>query len=525
MNKTVALIVAVIAGFIAVAAPILFSIDLARRQSLDTEMDRVLEYARDVLRRSDRIAEQIRVVTGKLETALAADPCSDAGIELMRQVTLESAYIKLAGHVSGDHLDCSALGRHGTGVPLGPVERVTSTGSAVRTDVKLPIARDTAFTVIQRGDFATAISREMSLDTSTDEDDVSLATYTPDDRKIRSSRGFIKQEWIDRLRERGQTTFFDGEYVVAVVRSPRFATGTIAALPVRYLDERARAFTLLLVPLGIVAGGVLSLAIFYLARLQLSFPSVLKAGLRRREIFLAYQPVVELATGKWVGAEALIRWRRANGEVMRPDLFIPAAEDSGLGQRITERVMEIVARDLPEVLEADRDFHVGINLTSADLQSRETIDRLRGLFRSAGIDPRNLLVEATERGFLNADIAKEVIQEIRALGIRVAIDDFGTGYSSLAYLQSFKIDCLKIDKSFVDTLGTDAATSHVVLHIIEMAKALNLEMIAEGVETITQVQLLRDLGVKYAQGYLFGRPMSLEDLIDKLSSAGSGDRR
>jgi sensor c-di-GMP phosphodiesterase-like protein len=519
VNKTVALAVALIAGLFAIVAPILFAIDFAKHQSLNAEMDRAVSYARDVLRRSDRISDQIRSGIGRLIAARADDPCADANIDLMRQITLESPSVQVIGFVVDDGFVCSSLGRHAPPIPLGPVELVTSTGSAVRTGVELPMVPGTVFTVIERNGYAAVINKALPIDASIVEEDVSLATYTPDDRKIRSARGFIKPAWIETLGERSEAAFFDGEYVVAVLRSARYATGAIAALPVRYLDQRVHAFTLMLVPLGILAGIVLSLAVFYLARLQMSFPVMLKAALKRGEIFLAYQPVVELATGRWVGAEALIRWRRANGEVMRPDLFIPAAEDSGLSQRITERVIGIVAHDLPAILRASREFHIGINLTSADLQARHTVDLLRRLFHEAGAGPHNLLVEATERGFLNTEVAKDVIQEIRSIGIRVAIDDFGTGYSSLAYLQAFKIDCLKIDKSFVDTLGTEAATSHVVLHIIEMAKALNLEMIAEGVETETQARLLRELGVRYAQGYLFGRPMALEDLVGGLSGA------
>ncbi len=254
----------------------------------------------------------------------------------------------------------------------------------------------------------------------------------------------------------------------------------------------------------------------YISRIQLSLPSVLRAAAKRGEFYLEYQPVVELATKRWIGAEALVRWRRAGGEIVRPDTFIPIAEECGVITRITACVGEIVAADLPSLLQIDQEFFVAINLSAADLRSAETVELFRRMLNSSKAQPKNIAAEATERGFLQGKETSEILDAIRKQGIVVAIDDFGTGYSSLSCLQSLGLDVLKIDKSFVETIATDGVTSQVVPHIIDMAHSLKLFITAEGVETETQADFLRSRGVQFAQGWLFGKPMPIETLCELL---------
>ncbi|HUQ37053.1 MAG TPA: EAL domain-containing protein [Aestuariivirga sp.] len=203
---------------------------------------------------------------------------------------------------------------------------------------------------------------------------------------------------------------------------------------------------------------------------------------------------------------------------MRPDIFIPVAEEAGLMGRITQRVVELIEKEARGVFSHRPDFHIALNLSTIDLYSEETTRWLDELIVATCAAPGNLIVEITERGFTDGQKAADVLETLRSKGIKVAVDDFGTGYSNIGLLQNLKLDYLKIDKSFVDSIGTESANSGVVHHIVSMAKSLGLSLIAEGVETKEQVTVLLDMGVSYAQGWYYAKPMTYGDLMTGLAN-------
>jgi sensor c-di-GMP phosphodiesterase-like protein len=473
-----------------------------------------------VSHRNEVIGDQIVGGFEKLVDAHAKDPCSEDNIERMRRISILSTRVHTFGYVSGDRLICSSGGSFGQGVDLGPVDYTTPYPASFRVNVEFPFAKGSKFVVVESRGYVAVIAKDLLVDWKMTEQDAAIAaisTFTP---RSLSSRGVIRPEWFGVNPSLHETTFLDSGYIVAISRSTKYRIGTIVALPIAHVTDRTKSFAMVLAPVGAVAGLLLAFAILYLGRIQLELPAVIRAALRRKEFYLLYQPIVELSTGNWVGAEALIRWKRRNGEIVGPDLFIPAAEQAGLIQRITERVLELVTQDAVDLFHRHPDFYLSINVSPADLHSAHTVELLQQLARTLNAGPNNLIVEATERGLVKADEGKEVIRAIRAAGIRVAIDDFGTGYSSLSYLESFELDFLKIDRDFVESVGTGAATSHVAEHIIEMAKALKLELIAEGIETEAQARYLRGHGVRFAQGFLYAKPMAFSEFAAKLKGSG-----
>ncbi|MES2932475.1 MAG: EAL domain-containing protein [Pseudomonadota bacterium] len=512
MNRIFSMSLALIVGALAISAPIVASLYISHQQSLEIEMDSALTLADELQRRTDKTNGQIKAAFQELRKNKSADPCSDEQIKVMQDIDISSSYLQTVGYIADGRMMCSSLGHHGKGVELGPVDYISSTGASVRMQVRLSIAPEMQFIVVEKYGYVAIVHRELPLDVFEDNRDVSLASVNTSSGRPVLIRGTFKNEWLRPLPKGGTISFFDGDYVVALRRSKEFDLTSLAAVPVKYVDIRSHKLSWVLVPIGIVAGILLATAFYFLAKQQISLPSILRLALKRNEFFLEYQPVINLQTGRCVGAEALIRWRRANGKLISPDLFIPIAEESNLILRITGRVLELIERDVPKLIQDHPDFHFAINLSAADLQSANIVSSLRELMRRTWIKPKHLMVEATERGFINTALAHDVARDLRSMGIHVAIDDFGTGYSSLSYLTTFKVDYLKIDKSFVDTIGTEAATSTVVLHIIEMAKSLNIKMIAEGVETEMQANFLRERGVQYAQGWLFAKAMPIHEL-------------
>lgn len=493
---------------------------------MQAEVEQVELLSRSILRRTEELGRQGFAAFDEIDAHQQEDPCSAANVALMEQLQMRFSYLKAVGHVENGRLMCSSWGRYKDGLPLGPVSYVSARGVAIRPAVVLPPLPDKAIFIAERGGTAVMTDQALATDLLSGVPELSVGVFAQRSHTLMTATGAFKPEWALRSSQSAQTHFFDGAYVVAIQRSRSFDYAAFAAVPAAHLQRREHAFAIVLVPLGLLLATLLVGLVLRQARLYASLPVTIRAALARREFLLHYQPIVDLRTGARVGVEALIRWRRADGMLSLPDAFIPVAEEHGLICRITEQVVAIVAREAGAVLARRPDFHFGINVSSADLSLPQTVELLRGLVETPGLSAANIVIEATERGLLETGAARKIVQDIRTLGIRVAIDDFGTGYSGLSYLGTFEVDYLKIDKAFVDTVGTDAVTSDVAVHIIEMAKTLGLEMVAEGVENASQAQFLKERGVQYAQGWWFAKPMSLDDLLAALdaqaSSGGEG---
>jgi sensor c-di-GMP phosphodiesterase-like protein len=511
---TVVNIFAVIVG---VLGPVALSAYVAKQESTRAEEDRALSYAMDVLARSEAVTDQIDSGIKRLVAAEANDPCSASSRALMKQIDLSSSYIQAIGHIAGNRIVCSSIGADVDGVDLGPVDMVRLSGTRLWLNVEFPFGKGVQFLVVERDGFFAIIHKDLPIDTTTHVKGVTLATIAYPEARVITASGYVDPKWLNVVLNKS-TSFIDAHYVVAVVASSRYFLRAVCAVPISELDKRLYSDSLITLPVGLLASLLLAWAMFQLAKARTAMPAVIKSALKRKEFFLEYQPLVDLSTGHWVGAEALIRWRRKKNEIVMPDIFIPIAESNGLIQEISQYVVDEIAAAAGEVFRRYPEFHIGINLAAADLHDEDTVLMLRHLAAATGARRNNIIVEATERSFTDHSLASDVIAKLRAEGFPVAIDDFGTGYSGLSHLERIKFDYLKIDKSFVETIDTDAATSEVILHIISMAKSLKIEMIAEGVETELQAQFLRERGVRFAQGWLYGKSMPLADLLRSLET-------
>ncbi|AEP28854.1 EAL domain-containing protein [Brumicola nitratireducens] len=253
-----------------------------------------------------------------------------------------------------------------------------------------------------------------------------------------------------------------------------------------------------------------------ISRRRLRIANAINNSLNANEFTLFYQPKVDVHQ-KIIGYEALVRWSNDELGHISPAEFIPIAEQSGKITQITEWVIEQAFKDSHSIFAVRNSITIALNLSIHDLKNPSLINIIYRLMLQYKVKPQQIEFEITESAYLdNFEGANLFIEEIRNMGCSIALDDFGTGYSSLSYLTQIKIDTLKIDKQFVDQIGVSQRSTLVTKTIIEMAKHLDLQVCAEGVETIEQSQLLLDSGCHILQGYYFGMPEPLEIILKKL---------
>jgi EAL domain-containing protein (putative c-di-GMP-specific phosphodiesterase class I) len=250
----------------------------------------------------------------------------------------------------------------------------------------------------------------------------------------------------------------------------------------------------------------------------------LHRALDDQQFVLYYQPEIELTTRKIVGLEALIRWKHPERGLISPMDFIPLAEESALILPIGDWVIRQACQQIQSWCREDArhsSLRVGVNLSARQFSRDGLADHVKALLLQFGIKSRQLGLEMTESSLIpNLRIALEVLSSLRALGVSLLLDDFGTGYSSLNHLHSFPFDVLKIDRSFVDRMTEGDQPLQIVRTIIELARVLGLDVVAEGIETAEQYRLLRQLGCRFGQGYLFARPMTAEAVTELLRLPG-----
>lgn len=373
-----------------------------------------------------------------------------------------------------------------------------------------------------------------------DGDRMVIATVLLDAQRI----DYVPSDW--RMSATGLITFDDGtliaslpyggddaaragdgaEVLTAQANSERFPIRVSVSVPATTILASTRVLSML-VNLG---GGLLGI-LFFLLVAQASWrrPSVEDAiarGIRRDEFIPYYQPVFDIQSGEVTGCEVLIRWRKSDGTIVPPGAFIREAEESGLAIDMTHQLMRKVRDEVGQYYATRPELKVAINLFADHFSDFSIVDDVRDIFAEGGIRYTQLVFEVTERyPLLNLARAKLAIQGLQNLGCRVALDDAGTGHGGLAYLQTLGMDQIKIDKLFVDAITAENTASPIIDSLIELSRSLNMEIVAEGLETREQLHYLQARGVHFAQGYLFSKPLPGESYIQLLLAISNNGTR
>ncbi len=319
----------------------------------------------------------------------------------------------------------------------------------------------------------------------------------------------------------------DGDTIRAQNHSTRYpllATATVsrAAVFAEHSDLRA---------VGALAGTVLALLTIALAlvlpwRSRSNPIAEMERALEANEFVPYYQPIVDLRTGAIVGAEVLMRWRKRDGTIIPPAVFIPLAESSGLILEMTRALMSAARNEFAQVLGLRPRVRFSFNLTARHFLNEAVVEEIREIFAGSPIRLSQIVLEITEREPLeNLDMARRVIAALQELGCKVAIDDVGTGHGGLSYMLKLGANHIKIDKMFIDAIGTERYSTTIIETLIELARSMRMEIFAEGVENFDQVKYLRERGIFLAQGYAFAPPLPgslFRQLLEAAQPLGAG---
>jgi sensor c-di-GMP phosphodiesterase-like protein len=430
----------------------------------------------------------------------ASPACSDTELNNLRAMVYGSDYLKDAGRIRGGRVECSAT----AGRPERPIGefkagQTQADGTVVYGNLAPTQDQSLRRTGIQRGDVFVVfgshlpeLGGRLPIRWAIEPYPASSGTASSDPPSDATS---------DEVGRRGGT-------IIASHCSAMMSNCVVASMDV----DDARRVESTIIGATSVAGGIagvfLGIALCGIHRRSLTLHQQLRHALAHEQLHLAYQPIVNLADGKIVGAEALARWTRPDGVSVSPGEFIKTAEEHGFIGSVTNLVLRRALKEFREVLDKLPDFRLNINIAAADLMDPLFLPMIAEAVQNANVRPSSITLEVTETSAANHEDALESIRVLRRMGFGISIDDFGTGYSNLSYLLYLSADSIKIDKAFTRTIGSDAVTVGILPQIIAMARTLNLAVVVEGIESPSQADYFPTDKLRiFGQGWLYGRPV------------------
>ncbi|MFW6341345.1 MAG: EAL domain-containing protein [Wenzhouxiangella sp.] len=503
-NPRNALLIVCLAGAIGIALPVTVVLWVIWQQTVIAEEERLIGLSKDLAAQTESAIVDARNLLAELSEQ-AFEPCSQAHLLALQNEALSRPHVRAIGYWQAADRLCGAGLVQGQRLTPERASRIYDSGVIAWWPGPATTAGDVALFLMRYGNHDIAIDPRLLI-TPGQLDGKQVALWVeglkmsafPEDGLFPSPDELPEGLLVDRAEKR------------ILSRVSLGSLFPIEVVAIQSLDDFWDRYRGLIFAIGAVGLGLmllwLTLVWRYLAR-QLSLEAALRSAIDGGRVHAVYQPVVELDSGRCCGAEVLGRWTEKDGNTISPEIFVPLAERAGLGTRLTLTILKDLLEHLANWPEDEHGIY-HLNLTEDDLAKPQFSQRLQELLDQHGIPAARIALEITERALLDSEPIRRRVSELRARGHSIAIDDFGTGFSSLAYLQKFELDTLKIDKTFVDSLQTEAVTSSVIEPIIELARTLDLEIIAEGIESGEQVSWLIGRGVKYGQGYWYSSPLN-----------------
>jgi sensor c-di-GMP phosphodiesterase-like protein len=449
--------------------------------------------------------------------------CSDAEIAYFRGLVFRSENLKDAGRIQGGKIDCSATAGH-PAQSIGPFKpdlqhedgTIVYSNLAPITNANLKRAAlqlGTAYVVF--GSNLPAGPGPIPMQMSATPSDTAHDQASP-------AAGGAPNGNAPNLRVNGTGQM--GDILYATRCSALHFNCVTATTTASQVLHGETDYVTGLVIVGGLLGLLFGMAFSSVYARDRNLGQQLRRAVERDELKLVYQPIVNLSDRQIVGAEVLSRWTDEEGKAIQPDVFIKIAEELGFMGAITKSVLQHALHDFAETFHNHPDFRISINVAAADLVDPNFLPMLKESLRRMRVKPESLVIEITERSAADSEVAIETIRTLRRMGHSIHIDDFGTGYSNLDKLLCLFADTIKIDKAFTKVIGTESPAVAILPQILSMAKSLNLEVVVEGVETVGQADYFSpETQEIYAQGWLYGRPVSAKEfqglLGDRVSPA------